>query len=123
VTYAAGIVAFAEENDELNVIFCDKNISEAQVLANDDYIKCSALALSPDGSSVLAGGPDGKSNLIRLAEPKTCTAITLPESTDKSVTESIECVINVGKDKFAVAVGRYVGHLSTTFFQTPPLSS
>lgn len=110
--YSAGNFAFAEDG-ELNVIFCDECISEPQTIVHDGYIKCSALALSRDGSLILAGGPDSSLKLIKLSEPKMCLAITLPASQDKDVRESIECIVNDGGWNFAVAAGRNVHILNS----------
>jgi len=103
--YSAGNFAFAE-NSELNVIFCDQCVSEPQTIVHDGYIKCNALALSRDGSLILAGGPEKSLKLIVLSEPKMCLAITLPAGQDTDGRESIECIVNGGECKFAVATGR-----------------
>jgi hypothetical protein len=105
--FAGDVVAFSDCG-ELNVIFCDHMISEQQAVANDDYIKCNALALAHDGSAVLTGDPDGSLKLISLksSEPKTCTAITLPTGQDIDATKHISRIANDGKGRFAVAVDR-----------------
>lgn len=105
--FSASNFAFAEDG-ELNVIFCDQCISEPQTIVHNGYIKCNAVALSRDGSLILAGGPDSSLKLIKLSEPKMCLAITLPVGQDKDVRESIECIISDGNWKFAVATGRQV---------------
>lgn len=107
--YSANTFAFAESS-ELNVIFCDQCISEPQTIVHDGYIKCNALAFSHDGSLILAGGFDDHLKWIKLSEPKMCLAITLPAGQDKDVRESIECIVNDGESKFAVATGRQVVH-------------
>ena len=104
--YAADVVAFAEDECVLKSISCVDDISELQVLATDDHTKFSAIALSDDGSTILAGDFDGCLSLIKISEPKTYLTITLPINDDRDAKQPIECIVNDGHDRFAVAVGR-----------------
>jgi hypothetical protein len=103
----AAEVVIAEIDNELKIISCDTNgISEPQVLVDNESMECNALALTHDGSILLAGDIDGCLKMIKLSEPKACTIITLPAGHGEDVHEPIECIVDDDKGKFAVAAGR-----------------
>lgn len=102
--YAADVVVYAD--GALKSISCVDDISELQVLATGDHSKFSAIAVSDDGTAILAGDLDGCLTSIKLSEPKTSLAITLPINEDRDEKQPIQCIVNAGHDRYAVAVDR-----------------
>jgi hypothetical protein len=100
---AANQCCFAEQGPP-RVLCCQGDLSEARELVPDRDFLCNALAISSDGSTLLAGGHDGtKSLLLRvaLADPQTAVEVELPDQPKPSITH----VTKAADDVFAVSTG------------------
>ena len=103
--YADGVVAFAESGRP-KIVYCREGLSEPQLLAEEKDIECTALALSPDGAAVFAGGDDGTLLRIKLSDPNTFSEVHLVDEQGERNNHAVRCIAKDAVGNCAVAAGR-----------------
>lgn len=104
--YAAGNVVFSDQG--VPKVFSGSGaIGQPQPVIDDKNFHCSALALSSNGSVVLAGGVDGRLLWIRLSESRACVEIKVPSRQAKIERIAVKCIAPDADDKHAAGLGRY----------------
>ena len=105
---AAGRCCFAGDGPP-RVLSCQGDLSESHDLLQGRDFRCNAVALSSDGSTLLAGGHDGQGGLlfrITLADPQAAVEVKLPAQVEGTPLPSVSHVAKAADDTYAVSAGR-----------------
>lgn len=119
--YAAGTVVFSDQSGVPQTFSALGALSEPHPATDDKQFHCSALALSSNGSVVLAGGVDGRLLWIRLSESRACVEIKLPPGQAEIERTAVKCIIADAADKYAAGLGRYIHLIDSNGIMTNTL--